>query len=101
MFFRPEKMNPASRIRPVRTPLLYRNVNITGYAKVIMTFEMSITDLDMNRLSAIKTESIDYYLFTREYPADRQGFKASLRKPLLFTIDRYSILRRQIIEWRK
>jgi hypothetical protein len=55
----------------------------------------------MNGFAAIKTGGVNFYLFTREKPADRQRFKRSLAKPFLLTVDSDAKLGRLIVKRRE
>ena len=55
----------------------------------------------MNGFATIKTGGVNFYLFTREKPADRQRFESSLAKPFLLAVDSDAKLGRLIVKWRE
>ena len=101
MPFRPEEMNPASRIRPVLRPILQGDINITVDFVRTFAFNDAVANNNTHRIATIQTWRIDLNRLTRKYPADRQGFKASLGKPLLLSVNGNLVLCGQVVEWRK
>ena len=98
MLFRPEEMNTASGVRPIFCPLVQGNVNITTDFSGFMVFYLSVTHNYAHGLTAIQARSVDLNRFSREDPADRQGFKTSLGKPFLLSVDSNIVLGRKIIK---
>jgi len=87
VFFRPEESHGRSGIACILTPLGKWNSYISDYLLWLGLQEHSISNFHMNGFAAIKTGGVNFYLFTREKPADRQRFKRSLAKPFLLTVD--------------
>lgn len=101
VFFRPEEMNPASGERPVLGPLAQGQVDVAADGLRFEAFQVPITHHQAYGLTAIQAGSVDLNRFSREDPADRQGFKTSLRKPFLLSIHSKAVLRGQVVEGRK
>jgi hypothetical protein len=98
MLFRPEEMDTASRVRPIFCPLAQGDINITTNFSGFMAFNVSVTHYYAHGLTAIQARSVDLNRFPREDPADRQGFKTSLGKPFLLSVDSNTVLGRKVIE---
>ena len=64
-------------------------------------FNDPVAHNNFHRLAAIQARRVNLYCFARKYPADRQGFKASLSKPLLLSVHGKAVLCRLIVEWSK
>lgn len=64
-------------------------------------FNLAVPYLHADRFPAIKTHRINFNCLAGKKPADRQRFKGSLSEPFLLTIDGYSVIGRQVVEWRK
>jgi hypothetical protein len=94
-------MNPASGVRPILGPLAQGQVDITANFNGFKAFQVSVMHNYAHGLTAIQAGSVDLNRFSREDPADRQGFKTSLCKPFLLSVYRKAILGRLIVEWRK
>jgi hypothetical protein len=101
MLFRPEEMDSTSRVWPIFCPVSYGDINVTAYFIRALAFNDAVTDNDTYGFAAIQTRRIDLDRLTWKDPADRQGFKTSLRKPLLLSINGNAILRGQVIKRRK
>jgi hypothetical protein len=94
MLFRPEEMNTASGVRPVLRPLTQRNINISTYANWGFVLNNTITHNNLKGFTTIQARCIDLNSLSLKYPADRQGFKASLSKPFLLSFNSNTVLRR-------
>jgi hypothetical protein len=101
VLFRPEEMNPASGVRPILGPLAQGQVDITANFNGFKAFQVSVMHNYAHGLTAIQAGSVDLNRFSREDPADRQGFKTSLGKPFLLSIHSNAVLRGQVVEGRK
>jgi hypothetical protein len=101
MLFRPEEMDSTSCVWPIFCPVSYRDINVTTYFIRALAFNDAVTNNDMYGLTAIQTRCIDLDRLTWKDPADRQGFKPSLRKPLLLSLNSNAILCGKVIKWRK
>jgi hypothetical protein len=69
-----------------------------GQSFRFLNLDLAILHLDMNRLATIKTYRINSYRLTQEKPAYCQRLKRSLAEPLLFAINGYAVIGRQIVE---
>lgn len=98
MLFRPEKMDTVSRIWPVLGPFAYRKVDIATYFMRTLCFDNAVSDFDLDGLATVQTWRINQHRLSFEHPADRQGFKPSLREPFLLPIDGNTIVGGQIVE---
>jgi hypothetical protein len=98
MPFRPEEMNTASCVRPVFRPILQGDINIAVDFVRTFAFNDPVTNNYSHGFTTVQTWRVNLYRFTRKDPADRQGFKASLRKPLLLSVNSNAVLRRHIVE---
>ncbi len=101
MLFRPEEMDAASGEWPVRSPVSQRNIDVTADPGLALAFDHPVTHHNPHRLAAIETGGIDLNRFTRKYPADRQGFEASLGEPFLVPVDGDAVLRGEVVERRE
>ncbi len=101
MLFGREEMDAASGERPIFCPLFQRDVNIPAYPIPGLAFDGAITHCNAHLFTAVQAWGIDLNRFARKGPADRQGFKTSLREPFLLPVDCDAVLGRQIVEWRK
>ena len=101
MLFRPEEVDPASSVIPVPGPLSQRDTHITLYLRSALTFNGSIPYHDAQWLTTMQTRSIHLNRFTRKDPAHCQGFKTSLRKPFLLSVNSDAIWRGQVVKGRK
>ncbi len=96
--FRPEEMDAASGKGPVLGPVLDGDIDVADNSVGRSAFDHAVPDDHVYVFIAVKTKRFDFDSFTREYPADRQGFKASLREPFLLAIDRNTVMRGHIVE---
>jgi hypothetical protein len=64
----------------------------------LLDLDLSVLHLDPNGLAAIEAGGIDSYRLTGKEPADRQRFERSLAEPFLLSIDRQTVLGREIVE---
>jgi hypothetical protein len=101
VLFRPEERHGASGIAHIQAPLCQGNGNISDQTLRIGLQNDSVSDFDVDRITAIQTRGVDLDHFSRKKPADRQRLEGSLRKPFLLALDRDSELRRKIVEGRK
>ncbi len=101
MLFRPKEMDAASRAWPVLCPFPYRDIDVTPHFMRALVFYDPVAHNNAHGLTAVQTGGVDLNRFTREDPADRQGFEASLSKPFLLPVDRDAVLCRQVVEWRE
>lgn len=99
MLFRPEEVDTASCIRPIFRPLIYRNINISANIGRNVGFNYPITNFNSHCLTTIQARCVYLNKLTGENPADCQGFKSSLCKPFLVSVNCYTILCGQIVEW--
>ena len=99
VFFRPEEGHGASGITRVQSPFGQRNGHVSDYFFRLSFQYTPITDLDVDRFTAVQAGSIDLNLFPREKPADRQRFKGSLGEPFLLAINSDPELGGEIIKW--
>ncbi len=91
-------MHAASRKKPVVRPFAHRDIYIGLYFFGGPALNDAVTHNYRHRLTAIQAWRIDPNLFIGEYPADRQGFKPSLGKPLLLSLNGNAVLRGQIVK---
>lgn len=98
VLFRPEEMDAASGQRPVFRPSAQRYINVPADFSRSPAFYDAVTHDNAQGLAAIQTGRIDLNRCPRKYPADRQGFKASLSEPFLLSVDGYTVLRGQVVE---
>lgn len=61
----------------------------------------SIADNNTHVFSAVQARSVDLNRLSGEDPADRQGFKTSLRKPLLLPVNSNAVLCGLVVERRE
>ena len=101
MLSRPEEVDAASGIGPVFSPFTNRDIDITMDVIRAVFLNDSVTDNNAHWFSAVQARSVDPDCFSREDPAYCQGFEASLRKPLLLTVDSNAVLRGQVVKRRK
>ena len=101
MNFRPEEMDTASCKGPILCPLAQRDIYIAMDTGGCFIFYDPVTNNNPHRFSAIQARRVNLHSSSREYPADRQGFKSSLCKPFLLTVNSNPVLRRLIVEWRE
>jgi len=101
MSFRPEEMDTASCKGPILFPLTPRYISIATDADRGFILYDAISHNNLHGLTAIQTRRIDLDRLSWKYPADRQGFKTSLCKPFLLPFNSDTVLRRQIVKWRK
>ena len=101
MLFGREEMNAASRIGPVPCPLVQRDVYVTAYCVRSCAFYFSVTHYHAHTFAAVQAGRIDLDRFSREDPADRQGFESSLGEPFLLSLDGDEVLRGQAVKRRE
>ncbi len=101
MLFRTEEMDAASGEWPVRSPVSQRDIDVPADPGLALAFYHPVTHHNAHRLTAIETGGIDLNRFTRKYPADRQGFEASLGEPSLMAVDGDAVLRGEVVERRE
>ena len=98
MLFRPEEMDATSRVGPIFGPFSQGYVDITLDCGRGLAFYDPVTHGYPHGLTAIQAGRIDLNSFTREDPADRQGFKTSLCEPSLPAVNSNQVLRGQVVE---
>ncbi len=59
MLFGREEMYAASRKRPIRSPLLQRNIDIAAYAGSGLALDFSVANNGLHQFTAIETWKID------------------------------------------
>jgi len=98
MIFRPEEMDAASCKRPIFGPMFQGYIRIPTDSGRGLTLNNAILDNNLHGLTAIQTRCIDLNLLSGKTPADRKGFKTSLSKPFLLTLNRYAVLVRKAVK---
>jgi hypothetical protein len=98
VFFRPEEVHGTSGVGYVEDPLSYGDGDMANQFFRFFNLNLAVLNLNMNRFTTIETYRINSYRLTRKKPADRQRFKRSLAKPLLFAVNGQAVIGRQIIE---
>jgi hypothetical protein len=98
MLFRPEERHGASGITHILSPLSQGNGNISDQILRIGLEYDPISDLNLDRITAIQTRGVDPDHFSRKQPADRQRLEGSLRRPLLLAVNSDSELRGKMVK---
>ena len=98
MFFRPEEIHRASRVREVEHPPSDRGSDVADQPLRVLGHNRPVLHLYPYWLAAIQAHRIDSHRLTGKEPADRQRFEGSLAEPLLLPVDGQSVMGWQIVE---
>ena len=101
VLFRPEEVDPASRVGKISVPVSNGNINIGTNPRRFLAFDGTVAHCHAQRITAVQTEGLDYYRLPRKEPADRQRLEPSLGEPFLLPVHRDAVLRGQIVEGRE
>jgi len=99
VFFRPEEVHTTSSLTPGDFScqnLSERDVHVSHGRRWIDFEDILVTHADEDGLPTIQATSVDTDLSTREEPAHGQHFDSSLSVPLLFPLDRYTMMCRHV-----
>ena len=99
MFFRPEEVHTASGLTPGYFSLQNlgeRDIHVSHGRRWIDFQDMLVPHANEDGLPTIQAIGFDTDLSTREEPAHGQHFDSSLSVPLLFPLDRYTIMCRHV-----